>query len=72
MDDSGTTKDDVKVPEGEVGEKITKMFNEDKDTSKNAPGIEGSNKVITDCLDVIVLTAMGEELAMDCKEAPRG
>ena len=34
MTDSGDTKDDVKVPEGEVGEKIKKLFTEDnKDTS---------------------------------------
>lgn len=35
MLDDGTMKDDVKVPEGEVGEKIEKLFRtEEKDTSK--------------------------------------
>ena len=35
MGDDGETKDDVKVPEGEVGEKIEKLFKvEEKDTSK--------------------------------------
>jgi len=35
MSDDGSTKDDVKVPEGEVGEKIRKLFVDDgKDTSK--------------------------------------
>ena len=35
MGDDGETKDDVKVPEGEVGEKIEKLFRtEEKDTSK--------------------------------------
>jgi len=35
MSDDGTTKDDVKVPDGEVGDKINKLFTEDgKDTSK--------------------------------------
>ncbi|KAF3052286.1 Eukaryotic translation initiation factor 5A [Didymella keratinophila] len=54
MSDDGSTKDDVKVPEGEVGDKINKLFTEDgKDTS------------------VIVLTAMGEEAAIDAKEAPK-
>jgi len=54
MSDDGSTKDDVKVPDNEVGEKIRKMFTEDgKETN------------------VIVLTAMGEEMAMDCKEAPK-
>ena len=34
MSDDGTTKDDVKVPDGEVGDKINKLFTEDgKDTS---------------------------------------
>ena len=35
MGDSGDTKDDVKVPDGEVGDKINKLFREEeKDTSK--------------------------------------
>jgi translation initiation factor 5A len=34
MSDDGSTKDDVKNPDGEVGDKINKMFTEDgKDTS---------------------------------------
>jgi translation initiation factor 5A len=37
MADDGETKDDVKVPDGEVGEKIDKLFTtEEKDTSKFA------------------------------------
>ena len=36
MSDDGNTKDDVKVPEGEVGDKIEKMFRTDeKDTSRS-------------------------------------
>ncbi|KAK4544620.1 translation initiation factor eIF5A [Oleoguttula mirabilis] len=55
LTDNGEEKNDVKVPDGEVGEKINKLFTEDnKDTN------------------VIVLTAMGEEMAMDAKEAPKG
>ncbi|KAF2154081.1 eukaryotic translation initiation factor 5A-2 [Myriangium duriaei CBS 260.36] len=55
MSEDGSTKDDVKLPDGEVGDKINKMFTEDgKDTN------------------VIVLTAMGEEAAIDAKEAPKG
>lgn len=35
MADDGETKDDVKVPDGEVGEKIDKLFTtEEKDTSQ--------------------------------------
>lgn len=34
MTEGGDTKDDVKVPDGEVGDKITKLFtDEGKDTS---------------------------------------
>ncbi|KAK1092592.1 translation initiation factor eIF5A [Friedmanniomyces endolithicus] len=54
MTESGETKDDVKIPDDEVGQKINKLFREDeKDTN------------------VIVLTAMGEEAAIDAKEAPK-
>jgi len=54
MSEDGSTKDDVKMPEGEVGEKIEKLFRtEEKD------------------VNVIVLTAMGEEAAIDAKEAPK-
>jgi translation initiation factor 5A len=35
MKDDGDTKDDVKLPEGEVGERLMKMFKEEeKDVSK--------------------------------------
>ncbi|PGH03774.1 eukaryotic translation initiation factor 5A [Polytolypa hystricis UAMH7299] len=54
MSEDGSTKDDVKVPDGEIGDKINKLFGEEeKDTN------------------VVVLTAMGEEVAIDAKEAPR-
>ena len=37
MSDDGDTKDDVKVPDGEVGDKVTRLFKEEeKDTSKTA------------------------------------
>ncbi|QUC16706.1 uncharacterized protein UV8b_00947 [Ustilaginoidea virens] len=54
MNDDGDTKDDVKMPDGEIGEKITKLFKVDeKDTN------------------VIILTSMGEEAAVEAKEAPK-
>lgn len=35
MTDGGDTKDDVKLPDNEIGEKIKKMFHEEeKDVSK--------------------------------------
>ncbi|KAH6607867.1 hypothetical protein Trco_004180, partial [Trichoderma cornu-damae] len=54
MDDDGDTKDDVRMPDGEVGEKINKLFKiDEKDTN------------------VVVLTSMGEEAAIEAKEAPK-
>ncbi|KND90304.1 Eukaryotic translation initiation factor 5A, partial [Tolypocladium ophioglossoides CBS 100239] len=54
MNDDGDTKDDVRMPDGEIGEKIHKLFKVDeKDTN------------------VVVLTSMGEEAAVEAKEAPR-
>ncbi|KAK7957132.1 eukaryotic translation initiation factor eif-5a [Apiospora hydei] len=55
MGDDGETKDDVRMPDGEIGDKITKLFTtEEKDTN------------------VVILTAMGEQSAIEAKEAPRG
>ncbi|KAJ5403436.1 eukaryotic translation initiation factor 5A [Penicillium cosmopolitanum] len=54
MKDDGDTKDDVKVPDNELGERIIKMFrDEEKD------------------VNVIIQTAMGEEVAIEAKEAPK-
>ena len=54
MQESGDTKDDVKLPDNELGERINHMFrDEEKD------------------LNITVLTSMGEEAAMDVKEAAR-
>ena len=74
MADDGETKDDVKVPEGEVGEKIEKLFTtEEKDTSEFCHFQKSSLKSRLTLLptDVIVLTAMGEQAAIEAKEAPR-
>lgn len=36
MSDDGSTKDDVKIPDGETGDKIKKLFtDEGKDTSRS-------------------------------------
>lgn len=44
MADDGNQKDDVKVPEGEVGDKIEKLFRvEEKDTSESVR--KRSNKI---------------------------
>ena len=70
MADDGDTKDDVKVPEGEIGEKIEKLFRtEEKDTSRILSTTLRS-LLIQIHTDVIVLTSMGEEVAIEAKEAP--
>jgi len=52
--DDGSTKDDVRLPEGETGDKIKKLFvEEQKDTI------------------VVIQSAMGEEAAVEAKEAPK-
>jgi translation initiation factor 5A len=54
MSDDGETKDDVRMPDGEIGDKITRLFTtEEKDTN------------------VVILTSMGEQAAVEAKEAPR-
>ncbi|KAK4211688.1 eukaryotic translation initiation factor 5A [Rhypophila sp. PSN 637] len=54
IDDEGKEKNDVRMPDGEVGDKIIKLFRtEEKETN------------------VTVQTAMGEEAAIDAKEAPK-
>lgn len=69
MLDDGTMKDDVKVPEGEVGEKIEKLYRDEKDLSELTPLLVIMKILKT--ADVIVLTSMGEEVAIEAKEAPR-
>jgi len=72
MDDVGGAKDDVRLPEGEVGEKINKLFKvEEKDVSKcydEANALHESTLTVT-IQDVTVQTAMGEEAAVDAKES---
>ena len=46
MSDDGSTKDDVKLPDGEVGDKINKLFSEDgKDTSESSPSCDSNVKL---------------------------
>jgi len=54
MDDAGNTKDDVPIPDGEIGAKIRGLFDDGKDTN------------------VIILQSMGEQAAIEAKEAPKG
>jgi len=70
MDDSGDTREDVKLPDGEVGDRIKKMLDEGKDVSKYhaCTSLPGQRLTVP---DVIVLKAMGEEVAIDCKEGAK-
>jgi translation initiation factor 5A len=54
MTQDGTAKDDVKVPDSDVGKEIQAGFEEGKD------------------LLVTIISAMGEEMAISFKEAPKG
>jgi translation initiation factor 5A len=72
MAEDGETKDDVKVPDGEIGDKIEKLFTqEEKDTSKQPAFLSYGSWLTFYVLDVIVLTAMGEQAAIEAKEAPK-
>ena len=67
MKDDGDTKDDVKVPDNEIGKKISEAFEGDKTVSKYqrlGHSIQWRQLTLS---DVIILTAMGEEAAIDCK-----
>ncbi|CAB16195.1 Eukaryotic translation initiation factor 5A-1 [Schizosaccharomyces pombe] len=52
MTTDGTTKDDVRLPEGELGNEIEEGFDEGRD------------------LIITVVSAMGEETALACRDAP--
>ncbi|KAF9460468.1 eukaryotic translation initiation factor 5A-2 [Collybia nuda] len=54
MTQDGVSKDDVRVPEGDLGAEIQNGFDAGKD------------------LLVTIISAMGEEQAISCKEAPKG
>lgn len=71
MSDDGETKDDVKMPAGETSEKITRLFGEGKECSMSLRFLRPTLRWLIK-IDVVVLTAMGEEAAIDVKEAPRG
>lgn len=67
MKDDGDTKDDVKVPENDIGKKISEAFEGDKTVSKYQLLKLSARSHQLILSDVIILTAMGEEAAIDCK-----
>lgn len=74
MSENGDLKDDVKIPDGEIGEKIIRLFREEeKDTSEFFEISVYILEIYADnpLPDVIILTAMGEETAIEAKEAPK-
>ena len=73
MGEDGASKDDVKCPDNEIGAKIRKLFiDEEKDTSAYTLLQSRKKKLANTSTDVIILAAMGEECAIEGKEAPRG
>lgn len=69
MADDGEMKDDVKMPEGDVGKKIQELWDHpEKDCSMYHRARFKPTNSLTLILDVIVLTSMGEQLAIDAKE----
>jgi hypothetical protein len=48
MNDNGDTKDDVKVPDGEVGDKINKLFKEDEKDTSESPWEKVTLELFTD------------------------
>ncbi len=60
MSTDGAPKDDVKVPEGELGDLIQALFEAQDDPNK-----AGGPVVVT------ILNAMGEEAAIAAKEGPK-
>lgn len=49
MTDDGATKDDVKIPDGEIGDKIRKLFvDEGKDTSECTPPSADEGPMLTE------------------------
>lgn len=72
IDDEGREKNDVRMPDGEVGEKITKLFStEEKDTSMSCLTSPFPSSRTNFRPDITVQTAMGEETAIDAKESPK-
>ena len=73
MTGDGEPKDDVKMPDGDVGAKINKLFKEEeKDTRRFCPEPMATNATANIAsLVVTVQTAMGEEAAIDAKEGAK-
>jgi hypothetical protein len=79
MTQDGTGKDDVKVPDSELGQQIEAEFNDGKDVRETLnyfllSGLESDNVIATAYLQlyVTIVSAMGEEQAISFKEAPVG
>ncbi|GAA97224.1 hypothetical protein E5Q_03898 [Mixia osmundae IAM 14324] len=71
MTGDGAEKNDVKVPEGELGEQIEKDFEDGKDVSRACSLASHSRLILAAQLVIAVTSAMGEELALGYKEASK-
>ena len=64
----GVTKDDVKVPEGELGEQLEAAFEKGDDVRREAARLRPSTDFLVSQIVVTVVSAMGTEQAMSYKE----
>jgi len=76
MTTDGTTKDDVKVPEGDLGDKLQAEFDEGKELGNYSLFVlfltmEMLLKTNFYRLVVTIVAAMGEEYALSYKDAPK-
>lgn len=71
MDEAGNTKDDVKLQDGEIKDKITKLFIEEEKNTSESWSCSSAKCHINMMVDVVILTAMGKQVATEAKEAPK-
>lgn len=72
MSDDGSTKDDVKLPDGEVGDKIDKLFNQDsKDTSMFGKDSGGAEELLTTSQTLLSLLPWVKRLLLMPRKLPR-
>lgn len=74
LDDAGNEKNDVKMPENDIGDIINKLIEDGKEVCKWPGLIYSGNQKRRELIfstAVTIQTAMGEEAAVAAKEAPK-
>lgn len=72
MDNDGNSKDDVRLPETDVGEQIQQLFDDGKEVRACMQHHEQITNLSISQVVVTIVSAMGEEHALAVKEAPQG